>query len=100
MDTRILEEKYAHFKETDPESYDELLYDDVAINSGIDKIFAITKENNKFRELYRLAAGHFLSEDLEIGICVLFTYDYFSDFIAFYENDTNDELYEKLLKRL
>lgn len=99
MDTKELEITYAHLKDTDPESYDELIYDEEAMNCGLNVIYSETKDDERFCELYRLAAGKFLTEDLEIGLCVLFTYDYFADFIEFYENRT-DELYMKLLTRL
>lgn len=99
MDTKDLEITYAHLKDSDPESYDELIYDQEAMNRGLNLIYSETKNDERFCELYRLAAGKFFTEDLEIGLCVLFTYDYFADFIEFYENKT-DELYAKLLKRL
>ena len=100
MDTKHLEKKYYYLKDSDPESYDELTYDEEAITRGLDEIYAATKNDPKFCELYRLAAGKFLSEDLEIGLCVLFTYDYYADFIELYENQKDEGLYERLLKRL
>lgn len=99
MNTQDLEQKYAHLKEQDPESYDELLYDDDAMKKGIDTIFNKTKDDPRFVELYLLAAAHFISQELETGLCVLLTYDYFASFIAFYENPTQDA-FLSLRKRL
>jgi hypothetical protein len=100
MDTKALEVKYAYLKESDPESYDEMLYDDEAVKKGTDILYDTTKDNPRFRELYRIAAGRFLSEDLEIGLCVLLTYDFFGDFIALYENPTDESLWETLQAKL
>jgi hypothetical protein len=51
--------------------------------------------------LYKLAAGCFLSEDAETGLCVLLTYDYFADFIELYEKETpTAEDFVKLSRRL
>lgn len=85
MDLTPLEEKYSHLKEEDPESYDEMLYDDDATNRGINSILDKTRKNPLFTTLYTLAAGRFLTEDMETGLCVLLSYDYFSDFITVYE---------------
>jgi hypothetical protein len=69
----------------DPESYDELLYDDDAMKRGMDTILDKTRENPLFIHLYTLAAGRFLTDDIEIGLCVLLSYDYFADFIPVFE---------------
>jgi len=100
MNTQDLETIYGELKDTDPESYDELIYDEEVMTRGISMIFEKTKQEPRFCELYRKAAGQFLSEDLEIGICVLLTYDYFADFIRVYENPLDKELYETLYSRL
>jgi len=100
MDTTPLEQKYEEWKESDPITYDELMYDEEAVKKGMKHIYETTKTNDKFCELYCKAAGRFLSEDLEIGLCVLLTYDYFSDFILLYENPTDSDLYETLYSKL
>jgi hypothetical protein len=101
MELADLEKKWDHLKDIDPESYDELIYDTEAVGRGMNLIFDKTKENPKFMTLYKLAAGCFLSEDAEIGLCVLLTYDYFADFIELYEKDCpEDEHFIKLLQRL
>ena len=101
MNITDLENKFADLKDTDPESYDELLYDDEAMNFGLRLIFDNTKNNPMFMSLYKLAAGYFLSEDEETGLCVLLTYDYFSDFIELYEKSNPvAEDFLKLSRRL
>jgi hypothetical protein len=99
MDTRALEEEYAELKESDPESYDEYLYDDDAMKKGMDDILENTRANPQFIALYKKAAGQFLSEDLDTGLCVLLTFDYFADFIQLYENPT-EEGFQVLLNKL
>lgn len=59
---------------------DEQLYDENAIAYGIDYIYSTTVSDTAFAELYRLAAAVMLSENLEIGCSVLFSYDYFATF--------------------
>ena len=101
MDLADLEKTWAHLKDTDPESYDEIIYDTEAVSRGMNVIFEKTKENPMFMALYKLAAGCFLSEDEETGLCVLLTYDYFSDFIELYEKDCpSSQDFIKLSKRL
>jgi hypothetical protein len=99
MDTQALEEEYADLKKSDPESYDELLYDDDAMKRGLDAILEKTRANPPFAALYKKAAGHFLSEDPETGVCVLLTFDFFADFITLYENPT-EERFRVLLNKL
>lgn len=99
MDTQALEEEYADLKDSDPESYDELLYDDNAMKKGMDNILEKTRDNSQFTTLYKKAAGRFLTEDIETGLCVLLTFDFFADFIALYENPT-EEGFKVLLNKL
>jgi hypothetical protein len=101
MDLTELERTWGYLKDQDPESYDELLYDPEAVIRGMDVIFSKTKDNTMFMALYKLAAGCFLSEDEETGLCVLLTYDYFSDFVELYEkNNPTSEDFVKLSRRL
>ena len=64
----------------DDESRDELLYDDASISAGLDYIFDATKDVLVFSELFLVAAGRMLSENKEIGLAVVFSYDYFELF--------------------
>jgi len=82
----------------DQESYDELLFDSEEMSSCLTEIYSITKTNILFKELYAIGASKMLSEDEEIGLCVLFSYDYFYLFFlclvdfqngSFNKNNTN-----------
>jgi hypothetical protein len=94
MNVSPLEQKYEYLKDEDFESYDELIYDEDAINKGMESILNNTKNNPLFQSLYSLAAQQFLSEDIEVGLCVLLSYDYFGDFIKVYEHDNLTETSE------
>ena len=76
----------------DDETQDELLFDDIAIGSGILNIIEKTKENKLFDDLYCLASALMISTNKETGVCILLSYDYFSDFLnvwnEFIENPT------------
>jgi hypothetical protein len=64
----------------DEESYDELLYDTVAVKNGLDQIYKDTKDHIEFQKLYKKAAEAMLSEDLEIGLAICLCYDHFYKF--------------------
>jgi len=64
----------------DEETQDELLFDEDAMNLGMTNILEKTAGNRLFDELYSLAAAQMISMDKETGLCVLLSYDYFSDF--------------------
>ena len=59
---------------------DELMYEADAINKGLDDIYARTKDVPEFKEIYSTCAGFMLSVDPNIGIAVVFSYDYFDKF--------------------
>lgn len=65
----------------DEETYDEWQYDMDAMKQSMDIIYEMTKENPHWNVLYLKAAGRFLSTHHEIGLSVLFSYDYFSKFV-------------------
>ena len=64
----------------DDETYDELLYDDTAVDIGMSTIIEKTKGNKLFDELYVLASAKMFSTDKETGLCILLSYDFFYDF--------------------
>lgn len=68
------------YNDIDDESYDELLYDTVAMNRKMDEVFEKTKSDPLWIHLYELAAAKFFSTKKEIGLTVLFSYDYFPGF--------------------
>ena len=59
---------------------DELMYEADAISKGLDDIYARTKGVSDFIEIYAICAGFMLSVDPNIGIAVVFSYDYFDKF--------------------
>lgn len=64
----------------DDESRDELMYDDASISAGLDYVFSATKDVPAFSELFLVGAGRMLSENRDIGLAVVFSYDYFELF--------------------
>jgi hypothetical protein len=92
----------------DDVSKDEMIYDDKNVSIGLDFLYAKTKDVKVFHELYLVAASRMLSENTEIGIAVLFSYDYFAlfhlclvDFFNSNETITSDnENYVKLYKKI
>jgi hypothetical protein len=64
----------------DEETKDELVYEGGAISIGMDYIYNATKENTALKQLYLDAAALMLSQNPDIGMSILFAYDYFTDF--------------------
>jgi hypothetical protein len=92
----------------DEETHDEWDYDDTAACRFLDYVFEKTKDNCLFGELYSSAAAAMFSIDHEIGLSVLFSYDYLALFHAclcnFFDDpehfdDTNDA-FQKLKQKL
>lgn len=69
-------------EEVDPETLDEFEYDDSAMSEFLDRVYAVTRDNSIFRELYSSAAALMFSENEEIGLAVLCSYDYLVDFYS------------------
>ena len=88
----------------DEETRDEMEYDDIAAVTALDAIYAKTRDNEVFRELYRHGAATMLSEDPEIGLAVLMSYDYLRLFhrclIWFVENSTKFTRESSVFKEL
>lgn len=76
-------------EDIDEVSRDELEYDEEAAKQAMDYVFRTTKKNPIFNELYLLAAARMFSTDPEIGLSVLFSYDYLEIFhyclVSFYD---------------
>ena len=64
----------------DEESADELSYDEESTGKVMDFIYNQTHECSLFQEVYDIAAGFMLSDDRNIGLTVLFSYDYLKEF--------------------
>jgi hypothetical protein len=83
--------------------------DDYSFEPIFDDIYEKTKDDPFFKKIYTIAAGFMLSEDPNVGMCVLFAYDYAKAFYAVlcdYLNGANEETLdatknalEKLLER-
>jgi len=61
----------------DPVTRDELLYEADAMTKGLDYVYARTKDIPEFKKIYEIAAGFMFSVDPNIGLAVIFSYDYF-----------------------
>lgn len=74
----------------DEETKDELVYEGGAVLEGMNYISSVTKNNIALQQLYLDAAALMFSTDPEIGLSILFAYDYFIDFHnclqVFFEN--------------
>jgi hypothetical protein len=68
-------EKYVH--EIDEESLDELLLDEQHMSAVMDYLYKHTQKNREFIVLYTLGAAKWISEDMQIGQCILLSYDYY-----------------------
>lgn len=68
----------------DVESKDELEYDEEAAKSFMDSVFNKTKNVSLFRDIYLRGASFMLSQDMNIGIAIMFSYDYLDSFIPCY----------------
>ena len=98
---------------TDPkvseETIDEYNYDSAAVGIYLDRLYAKTKDHPEYQELYKLAAALMFSENPEIGLAVLMSYDYLAWFYASYStflkdeqhwSKDTDEFYQKLVERI
>jgi len=60
----------------DDETEDEISYDEESTSKILDEIYLQTKHDPLMINLYTIAASKMFSEDINIGIAVLFSYDY------------------------
>lgn len=87
--------KYPELDATDDEeTMDEFLYDDDSMSNYLDTIYRITKREPLFKNLYNLAAGRMLSTDPEIGLAVMYSYDYLDYFFPFLCQFLREKKYE------
>ena len=92
----------------DAVTQDENNYDNDASTIAMDYIYKTTKDHVHFQQLYDIAASKMLSIDREIGLAVLFSYDYMSLFhdciLSFIKNpdnfDENNKAYCTLLLKI
>jgi len=67
-------------EDIDEISRDEMNFDAESTSRALDDIFENTKSHHLFQKLYESAAALMISVDHSIGLCVLFSYDYFPYF--------------------
>jgi len=67
-------------EEWDTETLDEMCYDNETASKIMDFVYAKTKDNDLFQKLYDLAAARMISMDREVGLCILFSYDFMGQF--------------------
>lgn len=75
-----LQHEYPDFDGFDEETRDELLFDHIAMENGMNYIYEHTNDCVEIQQLYLAAAGLMLSENPEIGLAVLMSYDYLFTF--------------------
>lgn len=85
MDISNIESEIKHCN-YDDETYDELLFDESAVNIGMTNIIEKTKGNLLFDELYDLASAKMFSTNKETGLCILLSYDFFFDFYRLWKS--------------
>jgi len=91
---------------TDPESCHEMTYDIENMTYALDFIWQNTKIHPRFSELYKMAAVEMITEDLEVGLAILFSYDYlcyfypiFRDYMVYNKHFDESNLYYIMLKQ-
>lgn len=85
----------------DEVTHDEWDYDNDAMSQWLNTVYDLTGNDTLFRELYRIAAGTMLSEDLQIGLAIMISYDYFQDFyhcLQLFSKKSND--YQERVQKL
>jgi hypothetical protein len=59
---------------------DEMNFDNDSLKIGHEQLYAVLKDNLLFYDLFVKAASFMISEDPEVGFCVLLSYDYLKPF--------------------
>lgn len=92
--TKELRNQYGDKWDTfEDETQDELLFDERAATRVIAFLYDLTQDIPEFRELYLKVAATMISEDINLGLVILLSYDYFADFhqclVSFLTSDSN-----------
>jgi hypothetical protein len=103
-----LSKTYENLADLDEETIDELTIDTTKMESTMEVLYEMTKDNPMFQKLYDLAAARMFSIDRKIGQSILFSYDYLYLFhsllyLRFYQQDQcneNHEIYMYLVRIL
>jgi hypothetical protein len=80
--TNIVMDPSLNLADLDEETLDEQHFDMEAASRTMDAIWDSTKSNVQFQKIYEKAAAIMLSQDKEIGLAVLISYDYLDVFHA------------------
>jgi len=92
----------------DEETLDEFHYDDQAMSNYLDAVYETTHTNPMFQRMYMSAAALMISTNPEIGLAVLFSYDYLASFHLCYQSylldpatfSENNQFYRSIVERL
>jgi len=92
----------------DEETMDELHYDDSAMSAYLDGVYQSTHTHPLFSRMYLSAAALMLSTNPEIGLAILFSYDYLGPFYLCYQSylldhvafSENNQFYRSIIERL
>ncbi len=91
MDVTKMDASLNNIPDLDDETRDEMLFDENQVCKGLDYVYNLTKTNQYFNDLYYSAAKVMFSEDPNIGIAVLYSYDYFIFFHLCFRDFMNNE---------
>ena len=80
-------------------------YDMTSISNGIEKMCEFLKKDINFKNLLNKSSSIVLSNELEIGLVILFSFDYliyFHELLKIYISKSviDDDLYEKINLKL
>ena len=92
--TKELRHQYGDKWDTfEEETQDELLFDDRAATRVIEFLYDLTCDIQEFKDLYLKAAEVMISEDMNLGLTILLSYDNFSGFhqclVSFLTSDSD-----------
>jgi hypothetical protein len=92
----------------DEETLDEFCYDDAAMSAYLDGVYQTTHHHPLFSRMYFAAAALMISTNPEIGLAILFSYDYLGPFYLCYQSflldpvafSENNQFYRSIIERL
>jgi len=92
----------------DEQTRDESTYDESCVSAFLETVYTDTRENALFQRLYLAAAAKMLTENPEIGLAIMMSYDYlwafYPCYCAYRETPETfseiNEWYSELEKRL
>jgi hypothetical protein len=68
----------------DEETRDETTYDEMRVSVFLDTVYANTRANPLFQQIYLAAAAKMITQNPEIGLAILMSYDYLWAFYPCY----------------